>query len=318
MSNEKWRLFHTSIEEFALSMQKMMDKDWSGPKIASYYGISATAVMNWQRKFNLRSRRSDLRTKSKLEKLYVEDKLSMNEIANKLGITYQAVDWYLRKFEIQKRSASDIQKIASQRYNRPVSHILDFTLNGGRSRGYMIRYRGMLCQSAAELTYLRHLDSINIPYKFQPFVFNNRRPDVLIDNKHVVEIKSVKLDQEDHDSYIEWGVLMTNTLGYSYEIISIIGTLRSEYDRTRKHLRLSGARPGIVYNWTEQDESIINDNSVPTHIPTRVVSPDRDRSPCFSHSGHNSIAGDHRTGNFVPDRESYHDRDDLLPIPNLR
>lgn len=136
-------------------IQQRLDNDESIPSIARSLGCSDAAVSKYIKRNNLYSRRSSLRSSSVLNKMYIDEKLSMSEIAKLLGVTYQAVDYYLTKFEIPKRDICEIQSIATLKY-RTASEV-HLPTKDLKSRGYCFRHNGLWFASLAEFSYYIYL-----------------------------------------------------------------------------------------------------------------------------------------------------------------
>lgn len=99
-----------TLEEFKHMLETLIASNVSDPKLAEMFNVSHTAIWNWKKKLNLNNRRNCLRDKIWLEKQYVHNKLSAREISEIIGCTGTAVQYYLAKFKIAVRSATDRQK----------------------------------------------------------------------------------------------------------------------------------------------------------------------------------------------------------------
>jgi hypothetical protein len=74
------------------------------------------------------------------------------------------------------------------------------------------------------------MNILKFEIKSQPFIFLNRRPDFLIDNHTVIEIKCEQnLSDQEIKSYMDWSEKMKAEFGYNYQIRYMWEEYRKEY-----------------------------------------------------------------------------------------
>lgn len=237
-----WKCRFKEKMELVNYIQECLYKDYSIPKIADELGTSSTTIHIIIKKNNLVERRINLRSKDWLMQKYIEEKLSMNEIAKILGVTYQAVAFYIKKFNIQKRDISEVQKIASQRYRRNSNK--HFPLTDLKSRGYSLWCDELWFSSAAEFLYYLILRKNGISFKFQKYI-DGKRPDYIINNKMVIEIKGGRLGLDEMEYYNSYSKKLKEKYNYSYKIINVAENYKTSYNKVLKKLRTLGAKRGI-------------------------------------------------------------------------
>ena len=228
-----------TIEEFKSLLEQKLAEDKSMSVIALEFGVSSTAIFSWMKKFNI-SRRKELRSKVWLESQYISANQSAEEIAIELGVSGPAVLWYLDKFKIPKRNRSESQKLASRKRISPLhdhgSH---------RSRGYCFRYHNIYCRSISELMWLLDHNSDLDRLKWEPFIYKNHRPDVLLDGV-VYEIKSCRSAMSDQE-YARYQTLANGIkadLGYDYKLVFMRDLYPKKYHELLHEAKARGAKKG--------------------------------------------------------------------------
>jgi transposase-like protein len=106
-----WFTESDDFEYFKLTLTELVSSGLSDPEISKKYGVSATAIFNWRIKLDIGKRRWQLRNKDWLYDHYVNQKLSAQKIGDLIGSTGEAVQLYLKKFNIPIRGSSDRQKL---------------------------------------------------------------------------------------------------------------------------------------------------------------------------------------------------------------
>ena len=137
MSDKLLKRLDISREDFRKILSNHIDNDMSLPAIADLYGVSATAIFNWCKKFGLK-RRQNLRSKEWLYHNYIELQKPSSDIAAECGVTYQAVMWHLKKFNIPKRTLSEAQTLVQKQGRR--SYTIFYEKGSYQSRGYCFWY----------------------------------------------------------------------------------------------------------------------------------------------------------------------------------
>ena len=240
-----WKEIYLTEQSLVDDVKIRLDNE-SIPYIAKFYNTNSTNIFNLMKKYNI-NRHVELRSKDWLMDHYINQQLSTDDIGKILNVSPQAVIWQLNKFQIPRRSRSQSQKIASS--TKRIDSHLQLPVSNLKSRGYCIRYDNEWFSSAAELTVYISLKQNDFKFKFQPFTFNRKRPDFLIENQQVMEVKSGwDFNSIEHRTYLEWGNQMTNHFGYSYKLIEITKYLPKEYNQVLELLRGANATPGHTIN----------------------------------------------------------------------
>lgn len=224
-----------SKDEFREELTKLCNEDTSIPEIADLYNISSAAIHRWMKMFNI-SRRLNLRSKEWLEHNYLTLKRPASDIATEIGVSYQAVMWYLNKFEIRKRNMCEVQQNRNRKNEKP--NKFHYLCDNTKPFSYCFWFDDIYFSSTAEYIFYKMNNKIH-NLKSQPFIFENRRPDFLVDNKVVVEIKCEKrnLKQSDRNEYIQWGKRMSEHYGYQYTICYVYDKYTTQYKTALKWLQ---------------------------------------------------------------------------------
>jgi len=169
----------------------------------------------------------------------------MSDIAAIVGVSYQAVSWWLEKHQIPQRPNSEIQQLANiKRIPSTFHNIKKF-----RSRGYCGWYK--------DIFYYRSINEVVWymlnEWKYQsiisePFVIENYKPDFLIDNKTIIEIKGNPSNQIT-ELYAKRAKPII-AAGYEYKLIYVQIEFPEEYQIVRAFLRNQGAIPGYGFHIT--------------------------------------------------------------------
>lgn len=99
-----WSKCYT-IEEFKSAIESRVNSGMSDPAIGREFNVSATAVCMWKKKLGISNRREQLRNRELLQDLYVTQCLSAGEISRLIGCTANAVQQYLKRYDIPVRTA---------------------------------------------------------------------------------------------------------------------------------------------------------------------------------------------------------------------
>lgn len=246
MSKSLYQKLGITKSELINQLDILLHDDWSLPQIAEKYNTSSTTIYNYCKSANL-NRRANLRDPSWLYNEYIINKLSMADISKMCGVTYQAVDWHLKKNNIPQRNMSQAQQIAQVKRNDDI--LLRTEGTRIRSRGYCIRYDGLYLRSAQEyLWYKMNKSKHDISY--EPFIYKNYKPDFLVDKETVIEIKSKKINYtvSEINEYISKGKGITSDLGYEYKLIFMTDEYPKEVSALLNTLRSMGATPGFSFS----------------------------------------------------------------------
>lgn len=244
MASTLYQSLNLTKEHFIEQLQKCFDQDESLPTIAKQFNTSSTTIMNWSRKLSIkRSRANTLRDKSWLFHKYITEKKNMAEIAELIGVTYQSVAWWLEKHQIPKRALTEVQQMANSK--RPYTNL--HTDLSFKSRGYCGWYKDIFYyRSINELVwYMLHEYSFQ-SIKSEPFVINNYKPDFLINENIVIEIKG-KIDNKIIESY---GLRSKPLLdrGYEFKIVFVQSEFPIQYNAVRYFLVKNKSTPGVGFN----------------------------------------------------------------------
>lgn len=227
--------------------------DHSLTQIALEFGVSPAAIHARCKRLGINGRRQALRSTETLRTMYEDAGMNMTEIAEQLGVTYQAVSWHMDRSGISQRSASDIQKKASIKRGGYEKTIFGEWHNL-QSRGYLVDYLGQRYYSAAELTYGFALEARGIAFQTQPELFHTSigwfQPDFLVSSTAMVEVKSADLSTEELSRYESIESELVG-MGYTYEIRYVHREYSQDYHRIKQLLRSYGAKPGRLFQWTE-------------------------------------------------------------------
>lgn len=237
-----WKVHFNTRDEMIQYVQESLFKDRSIPQIAKELGTSGATIHSIMKKNNLVKRRDKLKNKEWLYEKYVVEKLSMNEMSKILNVTYQAVDFYLKKYKIEKRPIEEIQQIASKRHRKNSEKYLP--IENINTKGYSIWCNNLWFGSAAEFLYYLILEKNKISYVFQKPI-EGRRPDYILNNKMVVEIKAENLDEKEMEKYNKLSNMLKEKYNYSYKIINVREKYKTLYHRITKKLKSIGAKRGI-------------------------------------------------------------------------
>lgn len=257
MSNQNknwWKVHFKTKEEVVNYIQYCLYEDKSIPTIAKELGTSGATIHNIITKNGLVKRRANLKNKDWLYEKYVIEKLSMNEIAKILSVSYQAVDFYLKKYRIEKRTITEIQKLASKRHRKNSGYY--FPTENLKSKGYSIWCDNLWFGSAAEFLYYLIIKNHNIPFEFQK-PLEGKRPDYILNNKMVVEIKAENLNDEELDKYMKLAKILKEKYDYSYKIINVQKKYTTWYNKITKKLKDSGAKRGVGFSVNYEEYSAI-------------------------------------------------------------
>ena len=93
--------YKMSVEEFKSTLQAFCDNDVSMVKVGEHFNLTAACIHKWLKLYNI-SRRTQLRDKESLIKLLEQNSYSAYKVGPLLGVSGQAVTWYMRKFNITK------------------------------------------------------------------------------------------------------------------------------------------------------------------------------------------------------------------------
>lgn len=249
MSKSLYQQLGISKDDLKLLLAADLEQDMSLPQLAEKYKVSTTAIHNYCKRFGL-SRRTKLRTDpAYLHHEYVTCQKPAAEIADNLGVSYQAVINYLDKFGIEKRSLREVQQLAQQKRNNDWWHDQPEGKRGV-SRGFMISIDNISFRSLGEYIWYRENRHLHTQITYEPFIFESYSPDFLVDHKTVIEIKRSRndLSNDEYESYIAKGELITTRLGYEYELIFVDEIYPTEYQETITILRKIGVTPGHPYS----------------------------------------------------------------------
>lgn len=243
MSKPFYQKLNLSKEQFTAQLQYHFDKDQSIPSISKIFNTTSATIFNWSNRLGIkRARSSTLRNKEWLTQKYSVEKLNMAEIASLVDVTYQAVDWWLTAHHISRRPNTEIQQMANVK--RPRSSFHDLT--SFTSRGYCGWYKDIFYyRSINEVVWYMMNEGQFETIKSEPFVIENYKPDFLIDNKIVVEIKGTPT-AEISKLYAKRSAPII-AAGYEYKIIYVQHQFPQEYLKIRNYLRNHGAAPGVGY-----------------------------------------------------------------------
>jgi predicted DNA-binding protein YlxM (UPF0122 family) len=249
MSKSLYQQLGISKDELKQLLAEDLEKDMSLPQLAEKYKVSTTAIHNYCKKFGLERRTKLRKDPSFLYQEYVTNQKSAAEIADTLGVSYQAVINYLDKFGIEKRSLSEVQQIAQQKRNNDWWHEQPAGRRGV-SRGFMISIDGFNFRSLGEYIWYRENRQLYNQITYEPFVFESYSPDFLVDRKTVIEIKRSQSDlsNDEYETYIDKGKMITSRLGYKYQLIFIDEIYPDEYQKAASILREIGATPGYPFS----------------------------------------------------------------------
>lgn len=237
-----WKFDFNTRGEMVQYVQECLFEDKSIPQIAEELGTSGATIHFIITKNNLIKRRRELKNKEWLYQKYVVEKLSMNEISKILKVSYQAVDYYLKKCNIEKRKIGEIQKIASRKYRKDSG--LYLPIENTKTRGYSIWCNNLWFASAAEFLYYLILEKHNISYVFQKPI-EGKRPDYILNDKMVVEIKAENLSEEKIKKYMKLSKVLKEKYNYSYKIINVTEKYKTLYHRITKKLKEIRAKRGV-------------------------------------------------------------------------
>jgi hypothetical protein len=237
-----WRHNFKTKDDVVNHIQECLYEDKSIPKIAKELGTSGATIHSIITKNNLIKRRKELKSKEWLYQKYIVEKLSMNEISKILNVSYQAIDFYLKKHKIEKRKIEEIQKIASQRHRKNSEEYLP--VENINTKGYSIWCNNLWFGSAAEFLYYLILEKNNISYVFQKPI-EGKRPDYILNDKMVVEIKAENLSEDQIEKYIKLSKVLKEKYNYSYKIINVREKYKTLYHRITSRLKSIGAKRGI-------------------------------------------------------------------------
>ncbi|QGT54372.1 hypothetical protein b3_0128 [Synechococcus phage B3] len=237
-----WKKNFKTKEDMISAIDSYLLRDMSLTEIAKNLGTSAATIHAIMKRNNIHGRRKELRSKDWLYQKYIIEKLSMNELSKILNVSYQSISYYLNKHNIQKRSIQEIQKLASVRYRSNSQEYFPDT--NIKTRGYSIWCNGLWFASGAEFLYYLILEKNNINYVFQKSL-EGRRPDYIVNDKMVVEIKSGQLSDDQIESHSRLSSILKNKYNYTYKIIYVDQKYKSLYYRVNKKLKSLGAKRGV-------------------------------------------------------------------------
>jgi hypothetical protein len=232
-----YQLHNLTEEEFVTKIGDMIAIEKSLPAIAAEFNTSSTTI----HKFMVRngfSRHKELRDPKWLAQKYVVEKLSTAKIAKLCGVSDVAVNWHLKKNHIPLRTTLEARHNRDKTTEAP-SGFHRFYPNG-HPRSYCFWYDGRYMSSTPEyIFYKMHKNNHDI--KEQPFVFENCRPDFLVDGQNVIEIKCSRKYMKDKDliKYDLYGKRITEVLGYSYVIRYMMDEYPDEYKKALGWLRVN-------------------------------------------------------------------------------
>lgn len=249
-----WKTRFNEKEELISYIQQCLNEDKSIPKIAIDLGTSGATIHSIIKKNKLTERRKYLRNEDWLREKYIKEKLSMNEISKILNVSYQAIDFYFKKYGIEKRDIKEVQKIASKKYRKNSEKYLP--TENTLTKGYSIWCDNLWFGSAAEFLYYLILKKNGISFKFQNYI-EGKRPDYLINKKMIVEVKAGELSLEELDKYNSYAKIVKEKHNYSYKIINVAEKYKTFYYRIRKQLKIFGAKRGIAVSVNYDDFSEI-------------------------------------------------------------
>jgi len=244
-----YREMGMSKAEFRNYLSDLVEEDTSIPEIARICHVSSAAIHNWLKMFNL-SRRKNLRDSAWLFNEYIIKKRSSANIAKECNVTYQAVLWYLNKFNIPKRTFAEAQRNRNRKLEKPNG--FHFLLDKTRPHSYCFWWNDIYFASTAEYIFYK-MNHAKYNILSQPFIFENRRPDFLLDKKTVVEIKCERrrISNDDLIVYQKLGENIKKSLGYDYEIRFMKDEYPKEYYCALSWLR-TNANIGNVFCLMEE------------------------------------------------------------------
>lgn len=217
-----------TLDEFKSHLERRLLADASMVEIAGEMNVTPAAIHAWMKKFNIR-RRQELRSKEWLEEQYLTNLRSAEEIAEQLGVSPPAITWYLDKHRIPRRNRSEAQILANKK--RLISPLHQY--GSFRSRGYCCRFKGLYCRSISELLWLIEHESDFDRISWEPFVFQNHRPDALLDNVvYEIKVSRSALSDETFDHYQKLGIAIKESMGYEYQLVF----MRDQYPKKYRDL----------------------------------------------------------------------------------
>lgn len=247
MTRPIYEKFGWTREQFRDDIASHLEKDWSIPQLANRYEISGAAIGVWMKKFGLK-RRVNLRDPDWLRDQYEHNLRSSIEIANECGVTDVAVRWHLKKNGIRIRDLHLAQQIAQPKRTKSPLHQWGST----RSSGYIFWFNDMLFRSVAEYLWYVEISPKYSSVTHEPFVYQNKRPDFLVETNKVVEIKDCRKNFKRHAEYALLAAGIKRDLGYDYEIVFVRDEIPERYEAALQAFRIMGATPGIVFSLLEE------------------------------------------------------------------
>jgi len=137
--------------KFFLSREELEKLYWkenmTSGKIAKKYGVDYTTVLNWLRHYNIPIKKLGNQikkfnlTKEELHELYWNQKMSMDEIAKKTGVTGTVIHRWMRIYDISSRYRSELSSGENNpAYKHGKPHCID-------CKKELSNYNNIRCQS---------------------------------------------------------------------------------------------------------------------------------------------------------------------------
>lgn len=190
--------------------KQLIEQGKTVKEIGEYFGLTKGGMTKFFRKHDLKTKRSQfcnpdgsftkkpfdsVLTFDEANRLYIDQKLSTNEIAKIKGCTSVAVKTWLKKFGIKTRAPEERQKICRERYGAGMGFQQreknpcwnKSPAQGSDVRGKRQFYKGILFKSSYEVAFAKWCDENNKSWSYEPqrFVLKTLTyaPDFLVDGK---------------------------------------------------------------------------------------------------------------------------------------